>query len=216
MALQTTAGGEPRLELNTERENVFIGESAGEDNTTGSFNTFIGEDAGFSNLDGSGNTFLGEDAGKFHTTGSLNTFLGFDAGKNNGTGAQNTFIGGGSGSSNLTGSGNVFLGYNAGLNETGSNKLYIENSNADASNALIYGEFDNNELTINGTLKVNDGTQSEGYVLTSDATGGASWKDPGTSAYIAQLETEVATLRSFVVDLKYGTMTANGKNLVNR
>lgn len=55
-----------------------------------------------------------------------------------------------------TGSGNVFLGHNAGYNEMGSNKLYIENS--DISTPLIYGEFDNNLLQINGTLKIVDGT----------------------------------------------------------
>ena len=46
--------------------------------------------------------------------------------------------------------GNVFLGNQAGLNETGANRLYIENSNT--STPLIYGEFDKNIVTINGVL----------------------------------------------------------------
>jgi len=46
-----------------------------------------------------------------------------------------------SGYSIANGSNNIFLGYQAGYNETGSNKLYIENS--DSSTPLIYGEFDN-------------------------------------------------------------------------
>jgi hypothetical protein len=38
----------------------------------------------------------------------------------------------------------------AGKDETGSNKLYIENS--DSTSPLIYGEFDNDLVVINGTL----------------------------------------------------------------
>ena len=44
------------------------------------------------------------------------------------------------GFSNTAGSGNVFLGNEAGYKETGSNKLYIDNS--DTSTPLIYGQFD--------------------------------------------------------------------------
>ena len=75
--------------------------------------------------------------------------------------------------------GNIFLGYNAGKNETGSNKLYIENSSA--TSPLIYGEFDNDLLRINGTLNINnafsfpttDGTNGE--VLQTDGSGTLSW-----------------------------------------
>jgi len=67
---------------------------------------------------------------------------------------------------NTTGSGNVFLGYTAGYNETGSNKLYIDNSNT--ATPLIYGEFDNNILTINGNLEVIG--PYEGLVYLSNTT----------------------------------------------
>ena len=40
-----------------------------------------------------------------------------------------------------------FLGYNSGRNETGSNKLYIENSNS--STPLIGGDFSTNKLGVN-------------------------------------------------------------------
>ena len=46
------------------------------------------------------------------------------------------------------------LGYQAGYSETGSNKLYIENSNS--ATPLIYGEFDNDLVKINGALHVVD------------------------------------------------------------
>ncbi len=131
---------------------TFIGAYAGQSNTTGSENTFIGIYAGRSNTTGSSNTFLGRAAGYSNTTGSFNTFIGMDVGYNNTSGLFNTFLGFQAGLSNTTGSGNVFLGRSAGYNETGSNKLYIDNSSI--STPLIYGEFDNNILTINGNLRV--------------------------------------------------------------
>jgi hypothetical protein len=60
---------------------------------------------------------------------------------------------------NIIGNNNVFLGSGAGYNETGSNKLYISNSNT--STPLIYGEFDNQYLEINGDLTIiKDGPAS--------------------------------------------------------
>ena len=57
---------------------------------------------------------------------------------------------------NINGTYNVFLGNKAGQNETGSNKLYIANSNT--ATPLIYGEFDNSIVGINGKLGI--GTQA--------------------------------------------------------
>ena len=51
-----------------------------------------------------------------------------------------------------TGTDNIFIGYQAGYNETGSNKLYISNSNT--SNPLIYGDFSTGKVTINDVLKL--------------------------------------------------------------
>ena len=131
---------------------TFIGAYAGDSNTTGWGNTFLGMGAGRSNTTGSYNTFLGIYAGYGNITGSENTFIGRRAGDSNTTGDSNTFLGNFAGYSNTTGYGNVFLGRLAGYYETGSNKLYIDNSST--STPLIYGEFDNNKLTINGNLEV--------------------------------------------------------------
>ena len=133
-------------------QNTFLGYSAGDSNTTGNYNTIIGSLAGLENTIGVGNTFLGGSAGGSNTTGSYNTFLGVSTGGSTTTGNNNTFLGSLAGNSNTTGNGNVFLGYGAGQIETGSNKLYIDNSSTSAP--LIYGEFDNNFLTINGNLEV--------------------------------------------------------------
>jgi hypothetical protein len=40
------------------------------------------------------------------------------------------------------------------------------------------------ELHVNGQVKINDGTQAEGKVLTSDANGLASWQPANTPAYL--------------------------------
>ena len=157
----------------TGRENNFLGYTAGFTNTTGSANNFVGYAAGPANTTGLVNNFIGNFAGNSNTTGSYNNFLGDSAGMNNTTGSYNTFLGIYAGR-NTTGSGNVFLGYSAGYNETGSNKLYIDNSNT--TTPLIYGEFDNNKLTINGNLEVigpDNGLVRLSNVTTNNTTKGS-------------------------------------------
>ena len=67
---------------------------------------------------------------------------------------DNVFVGNNAGAFNINGSGNVFLGNEAGRVETGSDKLYIANDEDDKDNALIYGEFNNHYLQINGDLEI--------------------------------------------------------------
>jgi hypothetical protein len=112
---------------------VFTGIALG--GTEGNWNNINGT--------GAGRLTIGDD--------DFDTFMGAQAGYSNNIGFSNTFLGRSAGF-NTTGSGNVFIGYNAGYNETGSNKLYIDNSTT--STPLIFGEFDNNKLTINGNLEV--------------------------------------------------------------
>jgi len=100
----------------------------------------------------SGNLTLGNSAGKKITTGNYNTILGRNTGYNFLSGHSNVFLGQSAGYTNTTGSNNVFLGVDAGFYETGSNKLYINAGRS--SNPLIYGEFDNGIVKINGTLAV--------------------------------------------------------------
>jgi hypothetical protein len=83
------------------------------------------------------------------SSGAYNTALGGKALFSNKSGNSNVTVGFES-FYNAAGSGNVGLGYRAGYLETGSNKLYIDNSNT--SLPLIYGDFNANDLTINGDL----------------------------------------------------------------
>lgn len=139
-------------------------------------NLYVGEGAGAS-ADGTenDNVFIGYNAGTANTSGDFNVFLGSGAGVANTSGSQNTFIGFEAGSSNLTGLGNVFIGYQAGASETGSNKLYIDNSNT--TTPLLYGDFSTDEITINGGLIVNEQSASEDFRVESDNNDHMLWVD---------------------------------------
>lgn len=117
--------------------NVAIGYAAGQRLDGGDNNVYIGRDAGNLNRDGNNNVALGEGAGaNMSNTASSNTLVGTRAGYN------------------VAGNGNVMLGYFAGVNESGSNRLYIDNNAT--STPLIYGEFDNDKLIVNGSLSVEE------------------------------------------------------------
>jgi hypothetical protein len=145
--------GEPILS-NEGFMNFFAGQYAGYSNTSGLYNAAIGSYALNSNTDGERNSAAGSQALFNNTTGSTNTALGYQAGF-----------------SNSTGSGNVFLGHEAGFNETGSNKLYIANS--DTNPPLIYGDFSSGNVGIgtvtpSGKLDVNGAIYQRGGVLHAD------------------------------------------------
>jgi hypothetical protein len=141
---------------NTGGYNSFLGYYAGFHNKGGEYNTFAGFQAGVSNTEGHSNSFFGYYVGGNNITGNNNSFFGFAAGYSNNGGSWNTALGKNAGLSNTAGSNNVFIGAGAGYSETGSNRLYIDNcSNGGpvcVSNPLIYGEFDNRVVQINGKL----------------------------------------------------------------
>ncbi|OGS07845.1 MAG: hypothetical protein A2270_01750, partial [Elusimicrobia bacterium RIFOXYA12_FULL_51_18] len=105
---------------------LFVGYSAGRNNTSGGSNSFLGAYAGYFNTEGGNNTFLGYAAGYYNTTGNSNSFLGYAAGYNNTTGLDNSFLGYQTGYNNTTGNFNTFLGYAAGqYNTTGSDNSFL-------------------------------------------------------------------------------------------
>jgi hypothetical protein len=180
----TFLGNGAGLSNNTGGANTFLGNDAGGFNTTGYENTSVGSVAGVYNTTGYCNTFLGSNAGSQHTTGYKNTFLGGSAGSYNTTGHNNTFLGFTAGYTN-SGSGNLFVGTSAGYNETGSNKLYIDNS--DTATPLIYGEFDNDVVTINGKLGIGTMTPVQkidlgGGAITLNGSDNTGAMPPGLSS----------------------------------
>lgn len=174
--ISNTAIGNYSLRSNTTgTSNVAVGKDAGYNNIAGYDNTFLGSYAGYTS-NSTLNTFVGTYSGYLNSTGADNTYIGNQSGTNNSIGSFNTFLGTFSGYNNLTGSGNVFIGRQAGRDETGSGKLYIANSAT--ATPLIYGDFTASQLTFNGQIKITGGTPGAGKVLTSDASGLATWENP--------------------------------------
>ena len=103
-----------------------------------------------------------------NTTGSYNTAVGKNALKGNTSGNQNTAIGLGAGSTNSQGTGNIFVGYMAGSQETGSNKLYIDNSST--TTPLIHGDFQTDTVTINGDFAVTGNFNTDQIVSSNGKT----------------------------------------------
>jgi len=142
--------------------NNFFGYAAGQNNTTGATNNFFGLYAGLNNTTGDSNSYFGHMAGDYSQTGSKNTAIGYlSFGYGTGavfTGADNNTIIGTEAGYNLGASddANIMLGYQAGYSETGSNKLYIENSNS--ATPLIYGEFDTDYLKFTGRGEFSNST----------------------------------------------------------
>ncbi len=160
--------------------NISIGYRSMMANTTGYYNIAIGLDALRSNTTGASNIGIGNSALSSNAIGNYNTAVGVMAFGNHSSGIANTALGYQAGITNTTGSANVFIGSFAGANETGSNKLYIDNSNT--STPLIYGDFSTNTLTVYSNLNVNNAytfpttNGNENYVLTSHASGLATWE----------------------------------------
>jgi hypothetical protein len=139
--------------------------------TEGTGNILVGIGAGANNT-GADGTFLGAYAGN-NNQGEDNTFLGSWAGYANTTGENNTFVGLGAGRYNTTGSNSTFIGYMAGFNETGSSKLYIDNSST--SSPLIWGDFENNRLVVNGNATNN--TFNRTFFSNGSAGGTTAWQN---------------------------------------
>jgi hypothetical protein len=164
--------------------------------TLSQFNTAVGAGAlsGINNAASQDNVAVGYNSLRQPGTITRTVAIGSNAlvnAANNST--RNTAIGAFAGSATTTGNDNIFIGNAAGSAEAGtsSNKLYIENTNADASNALIYGEFDTNILRVNGTFQVNNPGGANGYalpnvrgtvgqVLQTNGAGATSWVSAAT------------------------------------
>ena len=112
---------------------------------------------------------IGTQSGR-SASGNRNVYIGDDSGRSV-TGDDNVILGDHSVATARSVSGSVFLGKDSGDQETTSNKLYIANSNT--ATPLIYGEFDNSILNVNGELQVNgDPIYTGKYTSISDGHAG--------------------------------------------
>ena len=147
--------------------NCFVGTSSGENNSSGISNSFYGTNSGETNTTGNFNSYYGANAG-INNNGSLNSFFGNSAGISVASGDNNVYIGYLAGEENISGDGNVFIGSGAGGQETGSDLLYIDNTNT--TTPLIWGNFDMNRVGINRVATTN----------TLEVGGDASKSTPGS------------------------------------
>ena len=147
--------------------NSFFGGFAGYLTSTGDSNSFFGSNSGFANKTGAANCFIGKDAGSNNYSGSWNTFVGSSSGSRNTTGERNNFIGRYAGYYNKTGSFNIAIGHGAGPSANNPNqsyRLYIDQVvgfPVGNDNPLIYGEFNNDLVRINGTFHVTETAKLE-------------------------------------------------------
>jgi len=182
-----TAVGSSSLGFNTTgAQNTALGFQSLLENTTGSFNTAIGINTINHNTTGSLNTAVGISSQRMSTTGAANTSLGSYTLPDNRTGSYNTVIGESAGYSNLTGSNNVLLGYKAGYSETGSNKLYVANSNS--STPLIYGDFSTGALALG-----NDGDETGAIQIGTSGTRDITIGSSNATTVIYGLRTSTIT-----------------------
>lgn len=181
-------------------------------NTTGIYNTALGYQALIANTTGLSNAVVGNNALQRNTTGSLNSGVSAWIFANNTTGSSNSGIGYGAFNSNSTGSNNAAIGaWALASNRQGTNNTAIgyqadvadsNLTNATAigagakvgiSNALVLGNnasvgigtsSPSAKLDVVGTIKITDGSEGAGKVLTSDANGLASWQAPASTTNI--------------------------------
>ncbi len=141
-------------------ENVFIGNTSGENAKDGHGNTFVGNGTGRDCTTGWGNTLIGTNAGNKIGIGGENTFVGDVAGTNLVDGYRNTLIGQLAGLNLVSGSGNVYIGGQVGASPDYTTPFSEDNTlrihNGSDPSPLIMGKFDARTLTINGAMAIQD------------------------------------------------------------
>lgn len=174
--------------------NIGIGYHALYANTIGGYNTALGSWALASNTEGLDNTAAGYNSlqsvetGNRNTGAGVETLVGLTSGSGNTalgyqtlygvqTGSYNTGMGYYNFYTNTSGDYNVVIGAHAGFYEAdgSSNKLIIHSSNlTDSSTPLIYGDFSERYLKIDGDLSFGSGAGGGSTIGSSNIIGGNS------------------------------------------
>jgi len=199
--LGTNAGdGIKNTEYSSISSIVAVGNSSGSD-SDGYRNVFIGNGAG-SQFVGHQNTMIGFLVGTLGGSGTYNVYIG-DQCALEANGDNNTYIGRTAGAW-VNGSNNVFLGIDAGRAafdspRTESNRLRIGSSN------LIYGEFDNERLSLNGNVGVNRSAYSSVSLgVSPNGQNYGIYVDAGSVSYAGYFNGDIhATGTSTSSDVRY-------------
>jgi hypothetical protein len=133
---------------------IFFGANTGIIDDGTNYNTAFGHGSMEYNTQGNKNTTIGFNALRKNTLGNQNTAIGYQTLYNNTTGSGNIAIGNLAGY-NATSSNSIFIGTSAGFNATADNQLYIDNTSTETP--LIHGDFENDELRINGSVVLGEG-----------------------------------------------------------
>ena len=172
--------------------NASIGTNALEKNTSGQYNVAVGATACMQNTIGHQNTAIGGRALITNSTGGSNTAVGYNSLERNYAGSENTSVGGGALSNNTTGSNNTAIGFqaNVGANNLTNATAIGASAIVTVSNTIQLGDGNvkqviagtgKNAKVIAGGLQITGGSPAVGKVLTSDATGVATWQNPFSS-----------------------------------
>ncbi len=112
--------------------------------------------------------------------------------------------------------------YMISMNRDGSEartlEIGIANDGDDHINLQSTGNVGINErnpqarLHVNGNVRINDGTEGDGKVLTSDGSGNASWQNPGAGSLVQIIENN-GSFMDVQVDMKY--MITKGPDVDN-
>jgi hypothetical protein len=164
----------------TNDNNIHIGYQSGY-SSLASDNIMVGYQSGYStnSADAINNVLIGYKSGYGITTGANNMFLGSNAGMNITTGVKNVMIGNdaGKGTGSYAVSRTILIGPNAGLNNLGSNSVYI-GSSTDDNKGIGYqattNAIKNVIIGIDSGLEITDGEKNTGVgvnCLTSLTTG---------------------------------------------
>jgi trimeric autotransporter adhesin len=140
-------------------QNIAVGSAALFCNSTGFNNIAIGQCAVNGNpvsVTGNNNIGIGKETLWNISNGNCNIAMGWDAEYSVTTGSSNIALGYRALFSNSTGNRNIGIGLCAGSAETGSDKLYIANSNT--THPLIYGDFSAKCAIIYGAFKTSGAT----------------------------------------------------------
>lgn len=190
--------------LNTGANNSAIGLNSMAANTSGAANSALGSFSLNSNTTGTDNTAVGGSALRANTTGSFNSAVGSGALFSSTIGTQNAANGINSLYSNVSGNNNTAIGYRSMFtNTTGSNNTAVgfqadvssvaltnataigANASVTTSNTIQLGDAAVTTVNVGtgttaklvaGQLQITGGTLGAGRVLTSDASGNATWQ----------------------------------------
>ncbi|MBN8640605.1 MAG: tail fiber domain-containing protein [Flavobacteriales bacterium] len=183
--------------------NIALGTFALHDNTIGGYNVAIGRGSNERNTSGFSNVTIGAYSGNNNTGGNYNVAVGRLAAYQNTNGYSNTGIGDQALYTNSTGYRNTAIGADADVVSSNLNNATAIGARAlvGNSNSLVLGSINgvngatssvnvgigtttpSERLHVVGNLRMVDGNQAAGRVLTCDGNGTATWQNASANTW---------------------------------